>query len=804
MALAERITMASLIGTLSLGAAAERAPRGGLTAVPFTDVRISDTFWSPRQQANRDRSIPHSIDWCEQSGRIRNFAKAAGLVPGKFEGIFFNDSDVYKVIEGACYSLATHPDPVLSARIDDIISTIAAAQQKDGYLNTYYTLAEPGKRWTNFPVMHELYCAGHLFEAAVAHYQATGKRTLLDVACRFADHIDSVMGPGSGKRHAVPGHEEIELALMKLWRATGQERYAKLAQHFIDERGVERPDRKSAGEYCQDHKPVREQSEVCGHAVRAMYLYSGMADVAAYTGDKGLTDALDRLWHDLVDKKMYVTGGIGSSASNEGFTTAYDLPNDAAYAETCAAIGNVMWNHRMNLLHLNLLHQSDERRKGHGDAKYADLMEQTLYNGMASGVSLDGTKFFYVNPLASRGAHHRQPWFDCACCPSNMVRVLASLGGYVAAQSDDDIYINLYIDSTIRVKLAETTVTLRVETRYPWEDKVKITVTPEKSAIFSLCLRVPEWCGKDRQFLLNGTNPDMEDRPGYYTCIANTWKAGDTVEVTLPMEVRRIEAHPAVRANAGRVAIQRGPIVYCLEGTDNAGRARSLALPHDAKLEPMFRSDLLGGVTVLTGTARVATRQGWDGVLYRRVVEPESQPVTAVPYCVWDNREAGDMVVWIPECAALAEPGRLPTIAAKSRPSASHANPADSLAALNDQVEPTSSGDSAVPRFTWWDHKGSDEYVQYDFAQPCKVSSVSVYWFDDEHAGGGCRVPASWSLLYRDGDTWKPVAAATEYGVKSDRSNQTRFEPVETSALRLAAKLRDGFSGGILEWTVEE
>lgn len=630
--------MAAASAALLGGTDCARGEFENLEAVPFTQVKIEDSFWAPRIKTNREKSIPHNFLMCEQTGRIANFTRAGGLEQGKFQGIFFNDSDVYKLLEGACYSLATNPDPVLEKQVDDLIAKIAAAQQEDGYINTYYTLAEPGKRWTDFPTRHELYCGGHLIEAGVAHYQATGKRTLLDVACRFADHVDSFLGPD--KRHAVCGHEEIELALMKLYGVTGEERYRKLAEFFVNERGVERPDRKPYGEYCQDHVPVREQSEVCGHAVRAMYLFSACADVAAFTGDTALSDAMERVWKDLVYRKMYVTGGIGASAKNEGFTVPYDLPNDDAYAETCAAIGIVLWNSRLARLH--------------ADARYMDVAERAFYNGFLSGVSLDGEKFFYVNPLASVGKHHRESWFGCACCPPNVVRLLASFGSYVYAQKNDALYVNLYVAGSAKVALGETSVTLTQQTRYPWEGDVRIDVSPETSAAFDLCLRIPGWC-EGASIKVNGQDLGELHTSKGYARVRREWKRGDWVELSMPMDVQRLESHPSVKPNAGRVALQRGPVVYCLEGVDNGGHVRNLALSREAELKAEFRPDLLGGVSVVRGKALSAQSEGWDDTLYRKVREPKTVEFTAVPYCVWDNREPGEMILWLPEAAGLAE-----------------------------------------------------------------------------------------------------------------------------------------------------
>ena len=611
---------------------AEGRPR--LTPVPFTDVRFTGGFWAPRLEASRAVTLARCLEQCEITGRIRNFEAAAGLSESQFEGIYFNDSDVYKVVEGAAHTLAVHPDPELDARLDDLIAKIAAAQQPDGYLNTYYTLVEPDKRWTDLPVRHELYCAGHLFEAAVAHYRATGKRSLLDVATRFADHIDGLFG--EGKRIGVPGHEEIELALVKLYDVTGEERYLRLARFFIDQRGY------SDRDYCQDHIPVRQQSEIVGHAVRAMYLYCGVADVARLTGDEALVAAMDRIWKDVTERKLYITGGLGPSAHNEGFTVPYDLPNESAYAETCAAIGLALWSHRLLLLH--------------ADAKYADVLEQALYNGLISGVSLHGAGFLYVNPLASRGAHHRQPWFDCACCPTNVVRFIPQVPGCVYATSADGIWVNLYARSRATVRLNSSDVTLVQRTRYPWSGRVKVTVNPRSPAAFDLNLRIPGWCvGATAK--VNGEAIGASPGGNGYLRIAREWRRGDTVELNLPMPVERIGAHPSVAADAGRVALRRGPIVYCLEATDNGGSVLDIALPRDARLQARFDRSLLGGVAVIRGRGLCRKPVEWNGVLYQPLPPDEPTRILAVPYCVWDNREPGEMAVWLPEATGVGGAG---------------------------------------------------------------------------------------------------------------------------------------------------
>jgi uncharacterized protein len=590
-------------------AAADAPKQRALSGVPFTDVKLSDQFWTPRIETNRTASLPHNIDWCKKTGRIDNFVNSS-KGKGKFEGLVFNDSDVYKVLEAASYSLAAHPDPALETTVDEIIAKIAAAQQPDGYLNTYFTLAEPGKRLTNLKDMHELYCCGHLIEAAVAHFRATGKRTLLDVAVKYADFVDSVFGPT--KRQGVPGHEEIELALAKLSQATGQEKYMTLAKYFIDTRG-DKSKRTLWGEYHQDHLPVRQQSEIVGHAVRAMYLYSGTADVAAHSGGKALIDAMGRLWQDVTQRKMYITGGIGALSEGEAFGKDYELPNESAYCETCAAIGLALWAHRLNLMH--------------GDAQYADVVERVAYNGILSGVGMDGRKYFYVNPLASDGKHHREPFFDCACCPPNVARFLASLPGYVYASGDAGVYVNLYVAGTAQIPLGENTVTLTQETQYPWDGTVRITVDPNTPGRFTVALRIPAWCHAAK-IAINGKAVAPVVMEKGYAMVRHQWQSGDVLTLALPMPVERMEAHPRVKADIGRVAVVRGPIVYCFEAVDNGGRAKETVLARDPKFAVEHRNDLLGGVTVVTAFAA-------DG-----------RKITAVPYYAWDQRAPGEMVVW--------------------------------------------------------------------------------------------------------------------------------------------------------------
>ena len=754
------------------------AAAGALRPVPFTDVTIEDAFWAPRVRTNREASLPHCFEMCERTGRLRNFAKAAGKMAGKYEGAHFNDSDVFKIVEGAAYALATHPDAKLQKRLDETIALIAAAQQPDGYLNTYITLTRPNERWRHIHpgARHELYCAGHLIEAGAAHFEVTGKRTLLDVAVKLADHIDSVFGPG--KRLEPPEHQQIEIGLVRLYRATGDKRYLRLAQFFLDQRG-NAEGHKLYGPQMQDHLPVRQQREAVGHAVRMMYQCAAMADVAAETGDAELLAACRRLWDSTTLRKMYITGGVGARRGGEAFGGDYELPNDTAYAETCAAIGLLFFAHRMFLLE--------------PDGRYADVMERVLYNALPASTSLDGRRFFYVNPLASRGTHHRKPWYGCACCPSNVVRVFPTIGQYIYARSDEALYVNLYVASRAKVRLGGGLVRVSQETRYPWEGEVTLTLEPERPAAFALLLRIPGWCER-ATLKLNGEAVGEPALVNGYAAIRRTWRSGDRVELTLPMPVRRVAAHPRVAANRGRVALQRGPVVYCLEGADHDIGLRHMALDAEAALATEHRPDLLGGVTVIEGSA--STR--WAG-------SPTTKPVPflAAPYGAWDNRQAGGMLVWLPGNPAAAEPMRPPTVASQARASASHCWPRDTVAALNDQIDPPNSHDLGPPRFTWWDHRGTKEWVQYDFKERARVSAVEVYWFDDR-ATGHCRVPQSWRLLYRDGKAWKPVAGASGWGAERDRFNRVTFTPVATDGLRIEVQLQPECSGGILEWRVAE
>lgn len=583
--------------------------------VPFNQVSIDDDFWNPRLKAHASQTLQVCIAQMQDSTkRISNFEKAAGLKKGKHEGIYFDDSDVYKAMEGIAYSLINNPNKEYEDLLDKWIGLIAKSQRPDGYLNTFYTLNGLDQRWTNME-KHEMYCGGHMIEAAVAHYQATGKKTFLDVAEKFADHLDNTFGPG--KRHWVPGHEEIELALVKLYHATGEKRYLNLARWLLEERGHgygkggiwSNP--KAGPAYCQDDVPVSEITDIKGHAVRAMYLFAGMADVAAEENIPEYVEALKRVWEDVVYRNMYVTGGIGSSRHNEGFTEDYDLPNKTAYCETCASVGMVFWNNRMNLLT--------------GDAKYADVLERSLYNGVLSGISLEGDLFFYVNPLESDGDHHRQRWFGCACCPSNVSRFIPSIGSYVYSKNDRELFVNLYLGNTAELEMGQTKIKLQQTTDYPWAGKIGLDINPSSPVSFDLKMRIPGWCKSFRASVNDEMLPAV-DTDGYLK-IQREWRRGDKVTLWLDMPAELVAADPRVKENTGKGAVQRGPLVYCLEQADN-GSLDEVSIGQHAQFSVLQGTGKLEGMNILK------TRS-------------HNRELTFIPYFAWDNRDAGKMKVWI-------------------------------------------------------------------------------------------------------------------------------------------------------------
>lgn len=611
------------------------SPHAQLQPLALNDVRLQDTFWVPRLEVNRKVTLLFQYQQCEETGRLDNFRRAGGTYQGPFQGTFFNDSDVYKWVEAASWSLATHPDPELTEQVDKVIALIAAAQEENGYLNTYFMFERAAERWTDLRVMHEMYCAGHLIQAAVAHHRATGSKSLLNVAVRLADHILATFGPNA--RSGACGHPEIELALVELARDTGDTRYLQEAQFFIDQRGQHLPNM-SGKEYDQDHAPIREQAEIVGHAVRALYLYAGATDIYAETGEAALQNALEALWHNFTERKMYITGGAGARYEGEAFGHDYELPNDRAYTETCAAIASLMWNWR--LLQLK------------GEARFADMIETALYNGILSGTSLTGEEYFYQNPLADNGKHRRQPWFKTACCPPNIARLFASLPGYLYSTSEEGLWVHLYIASTATATLSNgQSITIQQQTNYPWESEIQLTLQLQEPARFSLFARIPAWA-TEAAVKINGVPADTEIQPGSYARLHRTWQSGDVIEISLPQPVRLVESNPLVANNRHRVAVMRGPLVYCVEQADQSGcDIRDIVLPTKSDWQIVNRPDLLGGIVTIQ-TEAYAAQDSEQHTLYRPYGSstPTLKPVqlTAIPYYAWANRDAGAMQVWLP------------------------------------------------------------------------------------------------------------------------------------------------------------
>ena len=775
--------------------------------VPFTRVHLNDSFWAPRLETNRKVSIPTAFQQCERTGRIENFVRAAEAIRGeKLEdkhppGHPFDDTDPYKVIEGASYSLAVHPDAKLEAYVDGLIQKIAAAQEPDGYLYTTRSIdpEHPHKwagahRWEQVEVLsHELYNLGHLYEAAVAYYQATGKRSLLDVATKSADLLVKTFGPG--KLTVYPGHQIVEMGLVKLYRVTGRDQYLKLAKFFLDSRGGGRA-------YNQADVPVIEQNEAEGHAVRATYMYSGMADVAALTGDKDYLHAIDEIWNNVASRKIYVTGGIGALHEGEAFGANYQLPNMSAYNETCASVGEDFWNQRLFLLH--------------GDAKYVDLFEKTLYNGLLSGVSLDGKTYFYPNPLESNGQHRRSPWFGVACCPGNITRFMPSIPGYVYGEKDDTLYVNLYMSNKADIELDNgRKLTFTQETRYPWDGNVKMRVDPQGTGIFTVKVRIPGWArneaiagdlyrfadpsqGRTVTLRVNGQNKTLVLDKGYVALTKN-WKKDDRIELALPMPVRRVLANEKVEADRHRVALQRGPVMYCLEWPDSPSKhVRNVQLKQDAQLKAEWRPEMLRGVEVIA-TPVVAYR--YDP---QDKVKTSDETIDAIPYYAWANRGQGQMEVWIADTEAGVHPAPHPSLASESQVTVSGSdvvsNGIKEPKLVADGERPSSSHDGSS-YYDWLPKKGTREWIAYNFPKVTTVSSSEVYWYQPDK--GEIKVPASWRLLYQEGDSWKPVEAGGNYGLALDGFNKVTFKPVETTSMRLEIQMQPDHSAAISEWHVQ-
>jgi DUF1680 family protein len=784
--------------------------------VPFTQVRLTGGLLAQRQATNAAVTMPFALEQCETSGRIKNFDRAAEVMRRRAAGETnfqikpptqypFDDTDVYKAIEGAAFCLSVKPDPAVQAKLEEIIKRIAAAQEADGYLYTFRTMHpdSPGhdwidqQRWLKDPQLsHELYNLGHLYEAGYAYYKATGSRSLLDVCLKSAALLKKDFGDGEPR--IAPGHQVIEMGLTKLYRETGDTNWLNLAKFFLEVRGT-------GGEYSQDHKPVLQQDKAVGHAVRANYMYAGMADIAALSGDQRYLDAITKIWNNVVDTKLHLTGGCGARASGEAYGDDYELPH-RCYNETCAAVAFLFWNHRMFLMT--------------GDAKFMDVFERSLYNSVLSGVSLSGDRFFYPNPLEydgqaknNHGHAGRAPWFGCACCPPNVLRTLASLGDYVYATQGDKLFVNLYAQGEATATVAGTNVKLVQTTDYPWNGKIKLRITPGKAGTFALHLRIPGWVKGQPlpsdlysyddatpakwTLRVNGKKVSPLQQQGF-AVITREWKSGDEITLDFPMPIRRVAGSEKIAATKNQVALERGPIVYAFEGMDNNNSVFDVALPASAKITPKHRADFLGGVTVLniTKAQRVALDKSGQRVA-------KSAKLTAIPYAVWANRGLTPMAVWLARDAATARPIQPPTLASQARVTTSFARAGMNTAYLNDQLLPENFTDGFAPNFDFWPHKGTSEWITYEFAQPTQVSAVRVSWFDDT-GSGECRLPVSWRVMYRDDrQQWRPVANPSAYTIKKREPVRVTFDPVTTKQLRLEVELPKDFSAGLYEWEVE-
>lgn len=785
--------------------------------VPFTDVSFTAGLWHERQETNNRVTLPFALEQLETSGRLKNFDLAAETMRRRAAGETnfqnrpptqypFDDSDVFKVLEGAAFCLSVKPDPAVQEKIERMIARVAAAQEPDGYLFTFRTMHpdSPGhewlhaQRWLKDPELsHEIYNLGHLYEAATAHYQATGSRSLLDISLKSAELLHQDFGDGEPR--LATGHQVVEMGLVKLYRETGDKRWLDLAKFFLEARGD------GGHQYSQNHLPVLAQREAVGHAVRANYMYSGMADIAALGDDPRYLEAITGIWENVVGRKLHLTGGCGARGAGEAYGDDYELPN-RCYNETCAAIGFLFWNHRMFLMT--------------GEGRFMDVFERTLHNGFLSGVSLTGDRFFYPNPLEydgktanNHGHAGRAPWFGCACCPPNVLRLLASLGGYAYAVRGDDLYVNLYAEGEARAEVMGRVVRVRQQTSYPWDGTVRLTVRPEQSGRFALRLRIPGWTQgrpvpsdlytyddatpSGWTVRVNGRRVSAKTEAGY-AVLERRWRAGDEVELVMPMTVRRVAGHELAKDLTGLVALERGPVVFTFEGLDNDGSVAGLVLPETATAQAAFEPELLGGVTTLTVDGGLRVSRGSDGG-----VTTAPARLKAIPYAKWNNRGLSPMAVWLPRAAPLA---RLPlpaSIASTAKVSVSFARAGMDPAVVNDRQMPLNATDGFPRNFDFWPRKGGTEWISYEFAQPTRVGGVTVSWFSDEGVGE-CRLPESWRVLYRtEAGDWVPVGGASAYTSRMREPVRVDFEPVTTQALRLEIVQRAGFSAGVYEWVVE-
>jgi hypothetical protein len=768
--------------------------------VDLHEIHVRDDFWAPRLVTNAKVTLYHELDALDSTGRIDNFRAAAGDPGYVYKGLVFDDSDVYKVIEAIGDSLQLYPDPAIESRVDAIVDIIGKAQEPDGYLHTpqqcrargQETPVRTAEHWINEDWDHELYCAGHMYEGATAYYLATGKRKFLDIAIKNANLVCSHFNAQVDK--SVSGHEEVEIGLVKLYRVTGDHKYLDEAKWLIDQRGRPEGRRRLNGDYAQDDRPVTDQPHAEGHAVRAAYLYSGMSDVAALDDLQPYKAALDRFWNDVAGSQIYVTGGIGSTGSNEGFSSLYNLPNQTAYCETCASAANALWCERMF--------------EGSGEGKYVDVAERTMYNAFLSGVGLDGKSFFYPNVLTSVHGARRSPWFECACCPPNVARLLPEFAGWIYSKAPKTLYVNYFVASDLDTTINGVPVKVSMDTKYPWDGHIVLRVNPERPVKFKLAVRVPGWTQGDpiegKLYTFSSTadvnaasfkldkaaKTSMGDDTDGYRSTERTWRKGDEVTIDLKMPVERVLADDRVKDDRGRVAIQRGPLVYCAEFKDQpTHHTLDVMLPGDTQFTEQFQPELLGGVETLSTEAPTVSRN-----LAGQPVESEDKThLTLIPYADWANRGRGAMTVWFATQPDKATPAPAPTLARTAHLTTSGGTNPD---AMTDQHVPASSIDETSPFFHWWPKKGTHEWVQLDLAKPSEISSVRVYWFQDQGIGE-CRIPKAWRVLVKKDGAWMPVTGASSYEIAKDRWCSVRFDKIEATAVKIEVDLPDGFSTGI-------
>ncbi|WP_258104079.1 glycoside hydrolase family 127 protein [Marinoscillum sp. MHG1-6] len=787
-----------------------------IKAIPFYEVKMQDSFWQPRMETARKITIPATFQKNEETFRVKLFEIAAGVTDGEICTQYpFDDTDVYKSIEGAAYALKVYPDAELEAEVDRLIQLIGNAQEEDGYLYTWRTIYNKtnqqvpadipnkprtfnwleGDRWENVDKLsHELYNVGHLYEAAVAYYEATGKRKLLDIALKNAELVYQDFGPG--KLEKAPGHQEVEVGLIKLYRATNDERWLDLAKYFIDVRGY-------GEEYSQNHQNLKDQRKAVGHAVRLGYMFMGAADVAALTGSKEYDEAMISVWEDIVGSQIYLTGGVGATGSNEGFGGSFDLPNYTAYNETCSSISFVLWSQRMFQLT--------------GESRYLDVLELTIYNALNAGLSLSGDHYFYPNPLESRKNVERTPWFGCACCPPNLSRFYNSLSGLFYGQKGNDIYITQYAASqtSIQQKLKNgqtSSVSIRQETNYPWDGKISLQIDPEKALAFTIYMRIPGWAqgqtvpldlymvsnqsSEPISIKINGKMVQPRLEKGFIV-ISRKWKKGDLIEMDLPMEIHKIRANEKVESDKGRFALKSGPLVYCLEGKDQEDdRILSLLVPDTVSVMKKFDEQLFGGIITLNFNGYLVSEK-----INENEAELEKLELKAIPYFMWANRGKDNMLVWLPYTLSAAREIAQPSLAYLSSVDASEGVKGQ-IQKIADQYEPQSASDHESSFVHWWPQFGTTAWLKYEFPQEEQVGTARIYFFDDEDINGGCRIPKSIDLKYLENGKWRSVYVPDGINIVKDGWTEIQFEPVKTTTLKLEMTFQEGVSGGVHEWGV--